>query len=211
MKQKGSDGLISRYINRRFSSPISNYLVKHYPDISPNTITLIIFLISLAPLILFLKGQYILAGIMIQVSSILDGIDGEVARTLGKTSRKGAILDAVLDRIVNTTFYLGAMLYLHYYTGTNTFLIIILGTLALSGDLLVSYIHSKFTEITGLHPTKHHGFPNIASRDIRLFIFFILTLLNQVALALAVIAGLSYTYTMGKLITIMKNYDETKT
>jgi CDP-L-myo-inositol myo-inositolphosphotransferase len=141
LSTKPTDGIISRYVNRRVSNRISDFIVKRKGDISPNSITIIVFLVSLTPFFFFLMDDPIIAGILIEIASILDGVDGEIARKTGRTSLEGAILDSILDRIVNVTIYLGGMVCL-YAHGINPYSIIIWGSLALSGDLMVSYIQS---------------------------------------------------------------------
>jgi CDP-L-myo-inositol myo-inositolphosphotransferase len=203
LSSKPTDGIISRYINRKISNRISDFIISKKSEISPTSITIIVFFLSLTPLIFFLTNNPILAGTLIEVASILDGVDGEIARKTGKTSMKGAILDSILDRIVNITIYSGGMIYL-YTHGTQPFSLIIWGSLALSGDLMVSYIHSKIREVTGKHPIEQGRFPNIASRDIRLFILFIATVTGFLLQGYMIIATISYAYVGARTIEALK-------
>jgi len=56
------------------------------------------FGVALLAFISFIFGQNIVAGLLVQLSSIVDGIDGSLARLKGMTSEFGGFLDSVLDR-----------------------------------------------------------------------------------------------------------------
>ena len=78
---KTNDGPISTYFNRRISKWITSKLV-YYP-ITPNQISVITFLITvIASLIIVKQGYFflVLGALLAQLSSILDGCDGEIAR-----------------------------------------------------------------------------------------------------------------------------------
>ena len=77
------DGFVSRHINRKISLRLSELLVNH---ITPNQATLISFLVGIFSAILNLFSIP-LAGLVYQISSILDGIDGEIARASLRTSK----------------------------------------------------------------------------------------------------------------------------
>ena len=90
------DGYISKHINRRLSEPIARLLAKS--SVTPNQMTWAAFGVALLAFISFIFGQNIVAGLLVQLSSIVDGIDGSLARLKGMTSEFGGFLDSVLDR-----------------------------------------------------------------------------------------------------------------
>ena len=90
------DGYISKHINRRLSEPIARLLAKS--SVTPNQMTWAAFGVALLAFISFILGQNIVAGLLVQLSSIVDGIDGSLARLKGMTSEFGGFLDSVLDR-----------------------------------------------------------------------------------------------------------------
>ena len=82
------DGFVSRYINRPLSRWISQQLTR--TSLTLNAITILSFLITLGGAILFSLGEYastLLAGVLVQLASVTDGCDGEVARLKFKASR----------------------------------------------------------------------------------------------------------------------------
>ncbi len=161
---KESDGYISKKINRKFSTPISRLLVK-YDFLTPNRITIISTLIGLIPFIFFAFGKFVAGGIFTQIASIIDGCDGEVARIKKLSSRKGAVLDSLLDRYVDIFIMFGIFLpFSSSITGKISFF------LAVTGTILVSYI----SHMTGIRP-------KFITRDARLFLIMLGGLLTPLS------------------------------
>ncbi len=189
---KPTDGIVSRLINRRLSIPISTRLARCCPP-SPDLVS-----VAAAALVglagpLYAAGKHALAGIAAQLGSILDGVDGEIARLTGRQSRAGALLDTVLDRLADITLLAGMSL-----AALNQLqdpkLATLLAVLAVSGDLMVSYIHAFIEKIAGRHPALIGKIPNIAGRDTRLLIAFLAGLAGNPAAGLAAIAALGHSY-----------------
>ena len=90
------DGLVSRHVNRRFSRPIARAL--SHTAVTPNQISLLSLAVAGLAFAMFASGQPVAGGLLAQASSIIDGVDGDLARLTGKASPFGAFLDAVIDR-----------------------------------------------------------------------------------------------------------------
>ena len=202
---KPTDGPISRYINRKISTRITKYIVDHDIPVTPNQISIISFLLSLLSGSLFMLNNLVLGGIVTQVSSIIDGVDGELARALNKVSRFGGFLDAILDRLADTSIIIGLGFlllsyngYWHSFSTNQTSLLII--SLALSGDIIVSYLHARAEASLGRSLHELCRVPVFASRDVRLFIIFIGGILQRPWETLLIIAILSYTYILVRLL-----------
>ena len=174
---KKEDGFISFYLNRKISLKISSKLCNF--NISPNLMTTISFLVAIAGSIFFLSGKYlytILGGIAIQIASIIDGCDGEIARMKFLASRYGAWFDTILDRYADaiiTTFitYNGWVIY-------KENIIWILGFFSLLGFIMASYSRKEYELRYG---EKMHGgiMDKLSKRDIRLFSMFIGSFFNM--------------------------------
>ena len=195
---KSTDGIVSRYINRRVSTRITMFIVKRGINISPNQMTVISSIIGALSALIYLSNNPLIAGICVQISSIIDGVDGELARILGKTSKFGGFLDSILDRFVDIAVIICISIYLIGYSA-NIELLTLISTLALSGDLMVSYIHARGEATLGIHPVKIGVRVGFASRDVRLFIIFLGSVVEQfmrgtLLYTLAVIAVISYCY-----------------
>ena len=209
---KATDGIISRYINRRISTRITMFIVKKGIKISPNQMSMVSFIIGMISALIYLLGNPLIAGIAVQVSSIIDGVDGELARVLKKTSKQGAFFDAILDRFVDIIVIVCISMYL-ISLGVRLELLIISAMLALSGDLMVSYVHARGEASLGIHPVKIGLKLGYASRDVRLFVvfigsvleYFVKSILLYTLLALAII---SYSYVILKMIDVYKHGKE---
>jgi len=197
--RKATDGLVARYINRRLSNPITLAIVRHGALLTPNQVSVISLLIGLASAATYILKLPVLAGVLIQVSSIVDGVDGELARLLGMESRRGAFLDAVLDRFVDISVIIGLTLYVNYCMGLSTY-VFLASMAALSGCLMVSYIHARGEASLGVHPSKLGRVFNFSSRDVRLFAMFLGSVLGLYVETLLFIALLSYTYVIAKFV-----------
>ncbi|NPB06577.1 MAG: NTP transferase domain-containing protein [Aquificae bacterium] len=129
------DGWVSRLLNRKLSTLVSYYLVDY---LTPHQATLLTTLIGLlsAPLA-YLSPP--LGGLLYQLSSALDGVDGEIARAQLRSSRFGAWLDSVLDRLVDFSFLTALALKLN---PPVSFLPWVLA--ALFGSIMVSYSTERF-------------------------------------------------------------------
>ena len=106
---KPVDGVVSRNINRRVSLPITR-LVMDWDVFTPNVFTVIALVLGLASAVMVATGSFLwmaVGGLLYQLSSILDGNDGEIARIKFMGSDFGAWFDTVSDDITNLSFILG--------------------------------------------------------------------------------------------------------
>lgn len=93
---------------RKFFQPIFAFLARPFVvlGIHPDAITLASFLLGIAASLAIGTGKTVLPLILLWVSGLLDVLDGTVARETGKSSRKGAYLDLVFDRMVESAIIL---------------------------------------------------------------------------------------------------------
>ncbi len=213
---KRIDGPVSRYINRPLSIKLTRRLAP-YP-VTPNQISVVSTLIGLlgassffgvglivdwSPLwIWILMG---LAGLLIQISSILDGVDGEIARLKLQASPYGAYADYILDRYVDGLTVMG-MVYASYAL-TGSFAIILAGFIALLGLPLSSIHRAKFlAEIKRNYLDKDDGILRYLpySRDVRLFVVFLGGILNKVELAIYFLAVIPNLVALLRLRTVKR-------
>ena len=189
---KVHDGPVSQYINRPLSRLITRYVVNL--DVTPNQVTLFSFaLAALAAFIMALPGWFALAlgGVLAQLSSIIDGVDGEIARLKRLQSDYGAWLDAVLDRYADAFLLFG--LTWHTFSATQAAggsgaAAILWGFAAITGSFVNSYTADKYDGFMRrkLGETRAQRFR--MGRDVRVFLVFLGALLNLPVLTLAIIA-----------------------
>jgi len=188
------DGYISKHINRKMSEPMARLLAK--TKVTPNQMTWAAFSIALLSFVSFVLGHNIIAGLLVQLSSVVDGIDGSLARLKGMTSEFGGFLDSVLDRYADILIVLGLTLWsLSHETYSGIWLA---GLLAITGIICISYTRAR---ISSNH--RHlfdKGFKSLASRDIRLFLIMLGAVIGQAYLCLIVIAVLTNVVVFYRLI-----------
>jgi CDP-diacylglycerol--glycerol-3-phosphate 3-phosphatidyltransferase len=113
---------------------------------NPNFFTLSGFFATLLASLLILKEFWMLAGLAIILSGLLDLFDGVVARNLGKVTAFGAFLDSVLDRY-SDLFLLLALL-IHYLKKGDPGLVILTFFVSI-GTALIPYVRAR-AEALGL-------------------------------------------------------------
>jgi len=201
--KKISDGPISRYLNRPISTKISKLFLKK--RITPNQISFFSFTLSMIGAFFFFLGGYVnllIGGILAQVSSIIDGCDGEIARLKFQTSEFGGWFDAVLDRYADAFLLFGLTYYVYLPKGNLLYLSI--GFLAIIGTFMNSYTADKYDGLMKkkIAPGKHYF---RMGRDVRMFIIFLGALINQPLLVLFIIAILMNVENIRRIIIFYKN------
>ena len=196
---KLTDGPIARVLNRPISLKISEMLLK--TRITPNQITLLSFITGIIASVFFYLGDYIyliIGGVLVQISSVVDGCDGEIARLKLRQTNYGGWFDAVLDRYADGLIIFG-MIYGHWALHGNA-LIWTVGFAALIGSFLNSYTSDKYDSIY----RKILVYRNQVrmGRDIRLFIIFIGALSNQVLLTLTILAVITNFESVRRIVVL---------
>ena len=108
--RKSSDGLVSRWLNRPVSQRITAQLLLHVPNVRPSHMTLVVAIAAAAMVATLVFGGWpglIAGGMLFQVTSVLDGVDGEIARATYRSSLAGATADTRVDIATNLGFFIG--------------------------------------------------------------------------------------------------------
>src|SRR5215471_11148344 len=192
---KPQDGFVSRFLNRPISSRITRVLVK-FP-IHPSVFTASIFVLPLVAAVFLVRGDYlsVLVGAAIfQVFSILDGCDGEIARAKNLESKFGERLDNLCDFLGSLVFVIALGIGLNHFKEG-----IICAVLISANELLLRWgTGAKRVAAEDFHESfyaRHHGMIGhsglldlgerfvwwlfqLTKRDVAIFFFLILALLN---------------------------------
>ena len=108
MANRANDGFYSVFFLRKFSKLLTWLAVR--VKATPNQVTLISFAIGLYSAFCFTQGSFsqtLLGAVLLQISIIVDCVDGELARYTREFSKLGAWLDAVTDRVKEYMVFLG--------------------------------------------------------------------------------------------------------
>ncbi|MGI0009322.1 MAG: CDP-alcohol phosphatidyltransferase family protein [Nitrosopumilaceae archaeon] len=138
---------------------------------------------------------FVVGGILLLVSGFFDVVDGQVARITKKSSKKGAFLDSVFDKIAEVAIFLGILIggYAEGY--------VVL--LAITLSLLVSYTRAR-AESLGVQ-LQGIGIGERAERLLVIAIIGIVGFLNYAVIIVAIIAGITL---IQRIVTTAKNIKE---
>ena len=198
------DGFVSRVLNRRVSLQITKLFAR--TSITPNQVTFLSFLISTASAVFFAVVHPLYGGLLAQLSSILDGVDGELARLKFLKSNYGGLFDAVLDRYADFFIVLG-MAYA-WYSETENPLALLTCAAVLTGMPMSMLIKEKFHALTGkpFIPEFYDGLLRYlpANRDGRLFIIMLGGILNLISATLILLATVTHLQALARLYKARK-------
>ncbi len=184
------DGYVARYLNRSISKRITAYLL--LTPLTPNMISFVSFAMGVLGAFLFGFGSYFytfVAGLLVQMSSVVDGCDGEVARLKFQRTTFGGWFDTILDRYADAAIVVGITYgYWLEHPGTLPWLG---GSMALAGFILSSYVKKEYALRYSRGLSK--GFDEkLIKRDLRLFVIFLGAMVNQAFWAMIVVGLVSH-------------------
>lgn len=184
------DGFVARALNRPISARLSRLLLR--TRLTPNQVTVMSFSLAMmgaAALATAHAGWWIAAGVLIQLASIVDGCDGEIARAKLLHSNRGAWLDTLLDRY--SDIGIGIAITFAAYSLLPSPWIWLAGTLAVISFLLASYVTKEYQLRFG------RAFPDsfanrLKRRDLRLLILAVGAILGYPFVGLVVVGAMTH-------------------
>ena len=205
---KPTDGWVSRNLNRPISTLFSRVLV--HTSITPNQFTIVTGLIGVSTAWFLAAGgywNYLIGGALFHFTSVLDGVDGELARLKFKSSPFGQWLDTLVDNLS----YLAALggiitgIYLHGATDlvkwsgilSVIFAVLALGSLYFyllrfkSGGTLLN-VKYGFQEGNSTFDKVFQVAAAFGKRDLFALLFFILGIFGKMPWALTYIAIMAF-------------------
>ena len=197
------DGIVSRYLNRPLSRPAARALAS--TPVTPNAMTTFTLLLAAVTGLLLAVGANIPGGILIQAVSVIDGVDGELARLKNMATRFGAVFDAVTDRYADAVMLAGMTIYAVRFEDLPRAEAV--GALALGASLVVSYSRARIEAdlpqaVTGRSLDSIFG---LASRDVRSLIAAIGAVLGFCYWTLVLLAVISAATVAWRLIYLRLN------
>lgn len=177
--------------------------------ISANAITVVSLLAHIAIAYLIAVGNFMWAAPLLIVFGLFDTLDGELARLQGKASNAGMVLDASIDRMKEVLLYSGSAYYFinNFEPGFAVWTVLTCG-----GSLLVSYVKAKGetalgdTKLTANEKNRVFG-DGLMRFEVRMAVLVVGLFTNQLAIAIAVIAVLSWFTAFQRLIWVTKELE----
>ena len=127
-----------RKVSRGIIQPLATLLARL--GISANAVTILGCLMNVGVAVVLATGRLRLGGVLLIAAAGIDGLDGSLARLNGRSTRFGAFLDSVLDRISESVIFLGLA---WWYLGQPGITAELLAYVAIAGSLLVSYVRAR--------------------------------------------------------------------
>lgn len=205
-------GLVARHVNRHLSTRWTYWLLK--TRLTPNQITTLAGLLAVAASAAMLQAGWVwgaLGGLLMQVSSILDGCDGEVARIRYQQSEFGKWYDSAWDEVVNALFLAAVGRHVAVTEGPGWEWALVAGSFAGIANFLygAANFHCKWVHGIGLYwwfdrppvprppdqppppPTWWSELKTLTGRDAYLFLFFLAALADLLPWLLVGITAIS--------------------
>lgn len=182
-----TDGVVARHLNRPISLRITERLLSR--PVKPWQVSVASFATTLAAGLSFAIGHATTGGLLAQAASVLDGVDGELARVRYQDSAFGGLYDALLDR-VGEAAVIGGMTAYAWAMGAGA-LAVALGFAALAGNSLSMLVKEKYgTQFRRPWASEREGRWRwlLLGRDGRLFLTLVAGVTGQVELVLAYLA-----------------------
>lgn len=176
--------------------------------LTPDTVTWVSVLAHLPIAVLIGYGKLELAAVLLVIFGLFDILDGELARLQKVASPRGMVLDASTDRIKEFLIYSGAAYYISRSAESGW---VWLAVAACGTTLTVSYIKAK-GEVAYAIKTKatdHHKINRLFNEGLvpfegRITILIIGLAINQLLLAVGIVAVLGIISTFERLFYITK-------
>ncbi|OGO43180.1 MAG: CDP-alcohol phosphatidyltransferase [Chloroflexi bacterium RBG_16_58_8] len=181
---------VRKIIANKVATPIVKVLAK--TPLTPNALTWIGFLVTAAATALIVTENLFVAGVAVLVAGFFDMLDGALARSTGRVTKFGAILDSSLDRICEALVLLGLLVIFareQDITGS------VLAGVTLLGSFMVSYIRAR---MEGMGVTCKAGF---FTRPERVIVMALGLLLSRFEGAIIIALGIT---TLFSFITVVE-------
>ncbi len=88
------------------------------------------------------QGQFLLGGGLVLIGAIFDLLDGGIARSTGKVTKRGALTDSVFDRVSEIVILSGLGMYYVNAEKVDS-MAVLLAFAAIGGSLMVSYVRAR--------------------------------------------------------------------
>jgi len=203
--KKTSPGLMSylKYVDLWLNRPLAGIIVRlvFNTRITPNQITLVSLCIGLSAAAFFAFGRgwsFILGGVLLQLSSIIDGADGMLARSKGLCSRFGAYFDLFCDRYID--FFSLCGLAIGSYRFGYPLIVLVVGIL---GAGLYCLEISQFYLLKAYLNREESGETGEA-RAVAIWVIFVCSLLRQIDLLIYSILLATLLLNLGTLICLIR-------
>ena len=166
-----------RALPRQITHPVVAVLARL--GVTPNMLTIGQLLGGIGAAYVIAMGELFWGGIALLAAAALDAFDGTLARTTGRVTKFGGVLDSTIDRLFEGAI-LGGLLYYYLDNGDKLESMLVYTTIV--GSICVSYVRAR-AEVEGI--SMYDG---IFSRVTRIIVLAAGLVLGGLTLVLWVLA-----------------------
>jgi CDP-diacylglycerol--glycerol-3-phosphate 3-phosphatidyltransferase len=112
-------------------------------NVSPNTITTVGTLLTVAAAVVYGTGHIMTAGWIMSATAFFDVVDGEVARRTGRSTVFGAFYDSSLDRVADGALMAGLTVFYATNPIHHNLYMMVVCLCGIIGTFLVSYTRAR--------------------------------------------------------------------
>lgn len=149
-RSKPEDGFVSQHFVRWLSSPLSRLLIR--TNISPNQLSVATALLAIPMVVAGKLGYLFVVALLWQLTSILDSIDGEIARAKNLSTRFGALLDTVFDYLIDSLGALAIGLALLHQSDIPPWIVLSIVSITIFVRLITNFAVKSVADQRGLIP-----------------------------------------------------------
>jgi CDP-diacylglycerol--glycerol-3-phosphate 3-phosphatidyltransferase len=191
--------ILSKYGRQWLAWPVSVVVERlHRLGISPNAVSYTGFVLTLVTAVLLGAGLFITGGVLLTVASLLDLVDGSLARATKQSSTFGAFLDSTLDRYSESVTLIGLAFFYAGQAQSQLYVMVILLTIV--GSLMVSYTRAR---AEALNVECKEGW---LQRPERVFLLIVALLFNGLFWGQLMLAVLAFMAVMTNVTAIQRVY-----
>jgi CDP-diacylglycerol--glycerol-3-phosphate 3-phosphatidyltransferase len=133
-----------RALPRQITGPVVAVLARL--GVTPNMLTIAQLLGGIGAAYIIAIGELFWGGIALLAAAALDAFDGTLARTTGRVTKFGGVLDSTIDRLFEGAV-LGGLLYYYLDNGDKLESMLVYATIV--GSICVSYVRAR-AEVEGI-------------------------------------------------------------
>lgn len=196
------DNAKSRRAVAHLVDPIAKLLIK--VRITPDALTWFGAGATLVISVAFLaQGKFLLGAVLFGAFSVIDLLDGTMARILGTSGAWGAFLDSTLDRVSDAAVICGICFYYLNNDLPNGNLVVSAGVIALVMGLMTSYARAK---AESLNANCTIGIAERAERNLLIWISLLITTLvtDVMSYAFVILAIVSTITVIQRIVYVRK-------
>jgi CDP-diacylglycerol--glycerol-3-phosphate 3-phosphatidyltransferase len=161
--------------------------------ISPNAVSVTGFLVTMVAVGFFVVGMPVVAGLIFLLGSLLDVLDGELARTGNQVTSFGAIIDSLFDRISEGVLLIAIA---WYFADRGEIASVVITMAGMLGSVSTSYVRAR-SEAVGITCTV-----GWITRPERVVILTLGMIVNQVFIAIVVLLVLTILTVIQRIVHV---------